>query len=103
MGLASDKYIYLILVGFSQISSPNNLERKLDLPGSSRRRSDRASSRNGVSVPIKNNIIIRGRAEIRVIENIEKLRPKLHVEGLRNPLDRIVLEQGHVKGHQAVA
>ena len=80
MGLTPVKYIFLILVGFSQISSPNNLERKLDLPGSRRRQIDRASSANGGSGSVKNNIKVRRRAEIRAIENVEKLGPKLHVE-----------------------
>ena len=93
MGLTSDKYIYLTLVDFSQISSPNNLDRKLDLPGGCRRQIDRASSADRGSGSVKNNIKVRRGAEIRAIENVEKLRPKLHVESFRNPLNRNVLEQ----------
>jgi hypothetical protein len=76
MGRTSDKYMYLTL----PVSSPNNLERKLDLPGSRRRRIDRAGICYRGSASVKNNIIVRRGTEISVIENIEKLGPKLHVE-----------------------
>jgi hypothetical protein len=81
MGRTSVKYIFLIiLVDFSQISSPNNLERKLDLPRRCRRRINRASSADRGSASVKYNIKVRWGAEIRAIENVEKLCPKLHVE-----------------------
>ena len=36
-----------------------------------------------------------------MIQNIEKLRPKLRIEAIRNPLDVIVLEQGKIEIHQS--
>ena len=75
-GLTADKFISL----FFRISSPNNFQRKLDLPGGCRRGINRAGSRDRGSASIKNNIIVCRGTEIRVIENIEKLDPKLHVE-----------------------
>jgi len=80
MGLAFDKYIYLILVDVCQISSPNNLQSKLDLSRGCRRRINGASSADRGSASVKYNIKVRWGAEIRAIENVEKLCPKLHVE-----------------------
>jgi hypothetical protein len=36
-----------------------------------------------------------------VIQNIEKLGPKLRIEAIRSPLDVVVLEQGEIEVHQS--
>ena len=53
----------------------------------------RSSSGENLVVPF---IKVR-KQEIRVIQDIEKLRPELDVEALRHPMDGVVLEEGEVK------
>jgi len=36
-----------------------------------------------------------------VIQNVEKLRPKLDIEAVRDPFDVVVLEQGEIEVHQS--
>jgi hypothetical protein len=80
-------------ISFLQSSSPNQLERKLNLPGGGRSSRDLSGARNRRSVLIQNELVIRRRDEIGVIEDIEKLGAKLNVEGVGNSLDWIVLKE----------
>jgi len=77
---------------------PNQLKRKLNLPRRIRRGCQRSSRRVARQSTVEDlTVCIRGRSEIRVVENIEDLRPKLHVECLRNPLHGSVLDQRHIE------
>jgi hypothetical protein len=50
---------------------------------------------------VKKGVVVRRWSEIGAIEGIESLRAKLHVEGFRNPLNRVVFEYGHVEVYEA--
>src|SRR5437899_3188464 len=50
---------------------------------------------------IENISVVQGRCEIRVVQNVEKLGPKLRIETIRDPFDVVVLEQGKIEVHQS--
>jgi hypothetical protein len=72
--------------------SPNQLQRELNLPGRCLRGRNQPSVANRTSRGIKDIPIVEGRTEIRVVENIEKFRPELHIERVGDSLDAVVLE-----------
>src|ERR1700680_4623146 len=78
--------------------SPDNLQRKLDLSGVNRRRSQLTRGAGRRSSRIENVGVIGEyrHGEVRVIQDIEKLRPELHVEILRNPPHIVILEKGKI-------
>src|ERR1700757_175960 len=82
-------------------SSPNQLQRKLNLSRWGLRRRDQPGVANRTSRRIKDIPVIERWREIRVVNNIEKLRTKLHVERIRNFFDVIILEEREVKIQQS--
>src|SRR2546423_3694954 len=82
-------------------SSPNQLQGKLNLPGRSLGRSNQTCVSNWVSTRIKYISVIERWRQVRPIENVKKLRPKLHVEVFRDCLDPVVLKNRKVKIQQA--
>src|ERR1700692_3410083 len=79
--------------------SPDNLQRKLDLSGVNRRRSHLTRNAGRRSSRIENVCIVGGyrHGEVGVIQDIEKLRPELHIETFRNPPDIVILEKGKIQ------
>ena len=68
------------------------LESELNLAGRRLRRSDQFGVADRTPRRIKDISIVEWRSEIRAVENIEEFRSKLHIEGVGNSFDVIVLE-----------
>src|ERR1700724_2893657 len=79
--------------------SPDNLERKLDLSGVDRRRGQLTRNAGRCSRRIENVGVIGEyrHGEVGVIQDIEELRPELHIETFRNPPDIVILEKGKIQ------
>src|SRR5487761_710382 len=76
--------------------SPRKLQCKLDLTGTRVCQSNLTTEGNWVPELVDDAHIVSRRPEVRPIEDVEKLRSELHIEVLRNPLGRNVLEQRKV-------
>src|SRR5260370_36908098 len=77
--------------------SPDHLQCELNLPR--RRLCGRNQARicERRSPRIENVLVLKRRRKIRAVKRIEKLRPELHVEDVRDPLDVIVFHHGKIK------
>src|SRR5436853_7066865 len=86
----------------SNIDLPNQLQRKLNVPGLRYGRSLQTSRAGQRSVRIEQLGTARakegqGWPKVGVIQDVEKLRPELHLEALRNLRDREVLVCREIK------
>ena len=79
--------------------SPNQLQRKLDLPRRSLGWSNKPCAIYTASCRIEYVSVVQGRGKIRVIQNVEKLGPELCIEAIRDPFDVVVLEQREIEVH----
>src|SRR6202165_3618053 len=82
----------------------NHLQRKLNVPGLRHQRG-KASPAGRRSILIEQGrgstaLNGQGRRKVGVIQDVEKLRPELHTEALRDPWDREVLVQREVQVDQ---
>src|SRR5437773_11608833 len=84
-------------------TSPNDLQRELDLPCRNLRCNDLAEQ--GIALPVcKDRLhgaatgvwVQCGRSKISPVQDVEHLRAELHVEGLRDPWDVVVLQHGKI-------
>src|SRR5713226_9331103 len=82
-------------------SSPDQFQRELDFPGRGLGGSNQTGAGDGVPILVEDGPIIGGRGEVGAVEYIEELRSKLNVEILRDPPDRMVLEQGEIQVREA--
>src|ERR1700732_153171 len=71
-------------------SLPDELQRELNLPRSSRRASNLSSPRSGSSCTVENHGVGYWRVKISVIQAIKHLHSKLHIELFRDSFDRII-------------
>ena len=74
------------------IRLPKYFKSKLNLTGRRLRRGDQSGVADRTPRRIKDISIVEWWSEIRVVENIEEFRSKLHIEGVGNSFDMIVLE-----------
>src|ERR1700682_3089007 len=82
--------------------SPAKLQCELDFSARGGRRSQHTRGRGGASREIENIRIEEPyprHSAVRVGHNIKNFRSELHVEALRNPLDRLILKNGKIQVH----
>src|SRR5260370_11601920 len=78
-------------------SSPYQLQCELNLPCRCLRGFNQARICERRPARIVNVLVRKRRRKIRAVKRIEKLRPELHVEDVRDPLDVIVFHHGKIK------
>lgn len=84
--------VLLIKPAFATTYLPNELQPKLDLPSRRRQGIKRTCATDRNSVLVEDRIGVDGRFKIRMVDDIEKLRPELNIEGFREFLDVVVLK-----------
>src|SRR5437016_3977846 len=89
-------------------TSPNDLQRELDLPRWNQRCDDLAEL--GIARPVSEDRLHGAatgvwvqcrRSKISPVQDIEHLRPKLYVERLRDSRDVVVLQHGEIDAEQS--
>src|ERR1700730_16455718 len=77
---------------------PTELQGELNLPRGCCRRSQQAGGPGRSSCGIEDVGVVGGygHGEVRMVQDIKELRPKLCIEVLRNSLDVVVLEHGEI-------
>ena len=83
--------------------SPDGFQCKLNLPGRRLRGRNQPRVSDWTPCGIEDIAIIKGRGEIRVIQQVEKFRPELHIEGVGNSLDVVVFEYRKIEVYQSRA
>src|SRR5258708_35994760 len=83
------------------IRLPKYFKSKLNLTGRRLRRGDQSGVADRTPRRIKDISIVEWRSEIRAVENIEEFRSKLHIEGVGNSFDVIVLEYAKIEIQQS--
>src|SRR5260370_4954325 len=78
-------------------SSPYQLQCELNLPCRCLRGFNQARICERRSPRIENVLVLKRRRKVRAVKWIEKLRPELQVEEVRDPLDVIVFHHGKIK------
>jgi hypothetical protein len=81
-------------------SLPAKFQRELDLSSGRARRTQftRRGERGSSAIEhVCTTESYRGHFEVRMVHDIEEFSPKLDVKALRNPLDRLILENGEIQ------
>ena len=73
----------------------------MNLPRWRLRGCDQAGVADGISRGIEDIPVVQGRREIRMVQKIEELGSELDVEGVRNSLDLVVLQQGRIEIYES--
>jgi hypothetical protein len=76
---------------------PDELDGKLDLPGSCLRGRNETSAGNKEPALIENGQILSGRGKVGAIKDIEKFGAELSIEALRNSFHGVVLENREIQ------